>query len=197
MAQVDGLIEMLADAFAEIYTKSSVDLLLGARLSRAADLSDLSDKDAAISNLGGNTHGRDILKNASATGAAVAKSADADAGLTALGANTSGRNIFKNATTLGATLAKIADAAAGRVAISAPAIPQTATGSGQFVSSTGGSGVAFTLPAGGTWVWWGFGASTGTGAINVNPSCGVVAGGTTVLAAVGGTAWVAYAWRVA
>lgn len=78
---------------------------------------------------------------------------------------------------------------------SAP-LPQTAAGVGQFVTSSGASGAAFTLPAGGTWVWWGFGANSGTGAINNLASTGVSAGGTAVLAATGSTGWFAFAWRI-
>ncbi len=120
--QVEGLI----DALAAVYTKTAVDLLLGGRLAKTANLNDVQDKDAAISNLGASTHGRDIIKNASAFGAILAK-ADAAGARAAIGV---GAHDFVAGLTLSNNIADAANdidaspgaAQAGSVYVANPAI---------------------------------------------------------------------------
>ena len=108
------------------------------------NLTDLVDKDAAISALGGTTMGKAMFKvadtaaawalmGATAIGQSVALAADAAAVLTALGATTVGKALFSaadagaaqdalGATSLGKSLFTIATAALARTAIGATTI---------------------------------------------------------------------------
>lgn len=72
-------------------------------------------------------------------------------------------------------------------AYTCPPVPQSAAGAGQFLKVNQTAGVAWTLPAGGTWTYGGA-AITGAAAW-YGWSCGIAAGGTTVGSAIAGISW--------
>ena len=105
------------------------------------------------------------------------------------------------ATTVGAQLFTTADAAAARTTLSAPAVPITSAGAGQFVIINPGLGVGVTLPAGGQWaafaLRYGDGTSWPFGTYDGNTtSPAVAAGGTVIGAALSDRFWLGFAWRV-
>lgn len=110
--------------------------------------------------------------------------------------NADGRDVLLNASTLGATLAKIADAAAGRAAISAPPMPQSAVGVGQWeaIHATVGNGLV--LPAGGTWKWFGIGYHNSSLTIMTVFNAGISAGGSIVMTGAASTVYTGAAWRI-
>jgi hypothetical protein len=68
------------------------------------------------------------------------------------------------------------------LAVKSP-LPQTAAGVGLVYPWMSGAGGAFVLPAGGTWWWWGFNWNTTN---TLSWYGGISAGGTTVIAGIGG-----------
>ncbi|AZO81821.1 hypothetical protein B5U98_08020 [Bosea sp. Tri-39] len=93
------------------------------------------------------------------------------------------------ATAVGEAVLMAADAATGRTAIGAGPQPQTGSGVGQFVKAPGVDATPFTLPASGTWLWYYWGISVVSGAVNFAQTSGISAGGTTVASGISGTAW--------
>jgi hypothetical protein len=76
-------------------------------------------------------------------------------------------------------------------------LPQNAAGVGQVVPHDTGSGVGYTLPAGGTWFYFSLGFNSSTGTQNPGQRvAGVAAGGTTVAAATASQYWTGFAWRI-
>jgi hypothetical protein len=136
------------------------------------------------------TSWRLVSYSPAATGAALLASGDAGTARGVLGA-----------TTVGAQLFTTADAAAARTTLSAPAVPITSAGAGQFVIINPGLGVAVTLPAGGQWaafaLRYGDGTSWPFGTYDGNTtSPAVAAGGTVIGAALSDRFWLGFAWRV-
>jgi len=72
-------------------------------------------------------------------------------------------------------------------------LSQSAAGEGQFLIQSPSIGMAWVLPADGTWAYWGM-QNSGV-AIN-GFSAGIAVGGTTVGAAVGGWNWNGWAKRI-
>ena len=81
-------------------------------------------------------------------------------------------------------------------------LPQAAAGVGQVVQVNTGNNTAFTLPAGGTWLYFVMlDQSPGGGLYAQSYAAGVpfgiAAGGTTIVDGVSGYSWVGFAWRIA
>mgnify|MGYP001366422141 CR=1 FL=1 len=79
-----------------------------------------------------------------------------------------------------------------------PARPQAASGVGQFIFVSTAAGDGYSLPAGGTWVWFLISVVVAQGLTQVTRSGGgVAAGGTTVLPGFSGEGKLGFAWRIA
>ncbi len=100
------------------------------------------------------------------------------------------------ATAIGANLLTAATEAAARAEIDAAPGPQSASGAGQWLIVSAGTGVAATLPAGGTWAWFAISITTATGAV-VATDTGIGAGGDTIRAAAAGVQHDGFCWRIA
>lgn len=74
--------------------------------------------------------------------------------------------------------------------------PQVAAGVGQFIKAPGTDTTPFTMPSGGTWLWYCYGLSVASGTVSILQTTGVSAGGTTVAAASAGNAYFGWAWRI-
>jgi len=95
-----------------------------------------------------------------------------------------------------AALSAASDAQEAAQAASDPASHSSA-GVGQFLEMYPGVGVAFILPAGGTWIYWGILINGTTGVwIGGGHTGGVAAGGTTVGALSAGNVWMGWAKRI-
>lgn len=104
-----------------------------------------------------------------------------------------GYEVLKGQERVSAALdARIAAVEAGK----AP-LPQAAAGVGQFVQIFNGAGVAGVLPAGGTWAYDCLAFTAPGGTLTAGGSGGILAGGSTYLAANAGRQGVAMAWRIA
>jgi hypothetical protein len=74
-------------------------------------------------------------------------------------------------------------------------IQTTDAGIGQVVAISSGSGVAATLPSGGSWFWVVTLSSMSTG-ISQGSYSSISAGGTTIGGAVSGSTWDGFCWRI-
>lgn len=75
-------------------------------------------------------------------------------------------------------------------------MPQTAAGNGQFVAISTADGVGYTLPSGGTWLWWAIQYVTASGAISSGAVSDIHAGGTPILGGYAGYRLTGFAWRI-
>jgi hypothetical protein len=76
-------------------------------------------------------------------------------------------------------------------------LPQAAAGVGQWEYFESGTGIAFILPAGGTWSYFACKVTAASGTFAATSIGGVAAGGTTVGAASAGVDWIGFVWRIA
>lgn len=186
---------------------------IAAALLKANNLSDLQNATAARGNLSINAANTPFTPagNIAATNVQAAlvefdsKKQASDATLTALAGVTTaadkliyatGPDAFATTTlsSFGRSLIDDPDAANARVTLAAPALPQNASGTGQWAQIAPG-GSSYTLPAGGTWAWWAFGFNSNGGAYQA--SGGINAGGSPILPnAVAGGYWAGIAWRI-
>jgi hypothetical protein len=103
-----------------------------------------------------------------------------------------------SATATGAALVAAADAAAARTVISVAALPTNAAGAGQVVSFATANATAYTLPSGGSWLYFALNFNTTSGSQNPGSvTAGVAAGGSTVGSAAANSYWTGFAWRIA
>lgn len=94
------------------------------------------------------------------------------------------------------TLAGI-KAAFGITALEQKPTPPLIPAVGTFVNLNPGNGIAFTLPAGGTWAYWAQPYLASSGAAFDASYAGVNVGGTVVISAVAGRFYSGFAWRIA
>ena len=77
-------------------------------------------------------------------------------------------------------------------------MPSAAAEVGQWVGiMPGGTGAAYVLPAGGTWVGILFRHESGTGTLYYNRAFGPTAGGTQLAPGSSGKSFFGFAWRIA
>jgi hypothetical protein len=102
-----------------------------------------------------------------------------------------------SATATGAALVAAADAAAARTVISVAALPTNAAGAGQVVGFATANATAYTLPSGGSWLYFALNFNTTSGSQNPGSvTAGVAAGGSTVGSAAANSYWTGFAWRI-
>lgn len=105
--------------------------------------------------------------------------------LTTLGGTATGQAVFT-----------AADDAAARATLNAhPMATTTAGAKGQFINFSAGPSTTYTLPAGGTWLWYFVRESTTSGVFSANAS-GVSAGGSTIVSSVANTNAFGWAWKI-
>lgn len=102
------------------------------------------------------------------------------------------------ATTVGGAVFTAANEAAARTAIASPAIPTVSSGvAGEFIYVNTASGAGYTLPAGGTWLFYLNLIVTATAANTGTQACGIQPGGTLVAGASASNQWQGFVWRIA
>lgn len=105
--------------------------------------------------------------------------------LTTLGGTATGQAVFT-----------AADDAAARATLNAHPMATTTVGAkGQFINFSAGPSTTYTLPAGGTWLWYFVRESTTSGVFSANAS-GVSAGGSTIVSSVANTNAFGWAWKI-
>lgn len=147
----------------------------------------------ARSDLGATVTGAEVFTAASAAAARASLGAGAVGALLFQAATAAGARSDLGATVTGAEVFTAVSAAAARASLAAPEAPNGST----FLPVGPGDGVAFTLPAGGTWAYFAIRFDNSAGTFDGNITANVAAGGTTVGAALAGRSWVGFVWRIA